>query len=72
MRALFPAMALCLGLALLLPTAAADVGNPLEDHDDDGNMEVGPVCVWGFPDPCVLQAYECFQPYRPGFGITCI
>ena len=66
------ALLVLLALVALAPPAAAGIGNPLEDHDDDGNMEVGPVCVWGFPEPCVVQAYECFQPYRPGFGITCI
>lgn len=64
-------------LLTLAPHAAADAlptsgdGSPLEDHDNDGNMEIGKICVWGFPDECVLQAYECFQPYRPHFGITC-
>ena len=56
----------------VLGATAAGAGNPLEDHDRDGDMEVGKVCVWGFSDGCVVPAYECFQPYRPGFGITCI
>lgn len=55
-----------------LGVAAAGPTNPVPDHDHDGDMEVGKVCVWGFADACVLQAYECFQPYRPGFGINCI
>ena len=66
---------LLLGLLLLAtPTALADAGtipDPTKDHDRDGDMELGPVCLWGFSDPCVLQAYECLQPYRPAFGITC-
>ena len=61
-----------LALLLLAPTAVAALETPLSDADGDGNMELGPVCVWGFPDACLVQAYECFQPYRPAFGITCI
>ena len=64
---------LLLALLAILPTAAASL--PLEtpghDADGDGNLDEGPVCAWGWDSGCVLRAYECFQPHRPGFGIAC-
>lgn len=71
MRALLATLAL-LSLLAMAPFASAGLPEtPLGDKDNDGNMELGPVCIWGWPDPCVLQAYECFQPYAPNFAIDC-
>lgn len=68
-----PILLIALALLLTTPTALAALPEtPLADDDGDGNMELDRVCIWGFPDSCVVQAYECFQPYRPGFGINCI
>ena len=71
MRALLVATLALLTIASL-PMAAAEVQNPVEDHDGDGSMEIGPVCVWGWEDACFVGAAECFQPYRRWFGIHCI
>jgi hypothetical protein len=72
MRVLVAILSALLLLTLAPGHAAAAPENPLKDHDHDGDMEAAGACLWGFSDDCVLQAYECLQPYAPGFGITCI
>lgn len=60
---------------LLLATPTALAGFPIEtpgdDKDHDGNLDEGPVCVWGWDSGCLLGAYECFQPHRRNFGLDC-
>jgi hypothetical protein len=65
---------LALATFLSVPTALADAPpqTPLEDGDGDGDMELGPLCLWGWSETCTITAAECFQPYRRWFGIHCI